>query len=139
MLARDAPARWPALIGGLGLSCVIVCGWALLTKVFPGALAHDEVYARLRAPYSYWNAIGLTAALGVAPALWLAARRHGHAAINALGFPALGILLVTLGLSYSRGALLAVAIGLALWFWLDPAAAAQRRGARCERVSSRPR
>ena len=73
---------------------MLVCGWALLTKVFPGALAADETYARLREPFGYWNAVGLMAALGVLPLLWLAARRSGHAAVNALAWPALGLLLV---------------------------------------------
>ena len=34
-------------------------------KVFPGALNPDEIYARLREPFGYWNAVGLMAALGV--------------------------------------------------------------------------
>ena len=59
---------------------MIVCGYALLTKVFPESLAEDEIFARLRAPFGYWNAVGLMAALGVPPLLWLAARRSGHAA-----------------------------------------------------------
>ena len=50
---------------------VIVCAWALLTKVFPAALAADETLARLRAPFEYWNSVGLMAALGVPPLLWL--------------------------------------------------------------------
>ena len=120
VLAREAPARWDALIGGVALSCAAICGWALLTKVFPGALAHDETFARLRAPYSYWNAIGLTAALGVPAGLWVGARRHGHAIINALGYPAVGVSVVTLLLAYSRGALLALVFGLAVWLWLVP-------------------
>ena len=86
-------------LGGAGrrasaLGCLIVCGWALLTKVFPGSLAADETYARLREPFAYWNSVGLMAALGVPPMLWLAARRSGHAAANALAWPAIGLLLV---------------------------------------------
>ena len=38
-LVRLAPERWPAILGGLALAAVIVCGYALLTKVFPGKLA----------------------------------------------------------------------------------------------------
>ena len=65
------------MLHGIALACVVVCGWALLTKVFPGALAEDETYARLRAPFGYWNAVGLMAALGIPPLLWLGARRSG--------------------------------------------------------------
>jgi hypothetical protein len=119
-LARLIPNRWDALLHGLALACVLISGWALMTKVFPGWLAEDEVYARLRAPFDYWNAVGLMAALGVPPLLWLAARRSGHAAVNALAWPGLGILLTTLMLSYSRGALLGLVLGLAAWFVLVP-------------------
>ena len=97
-----------------------MCVYALATKVFPGALAADEVYARLREPLGYWNAVGLMAALGVPPLLWLAARRSGHGAVNALAWPGMGLLLVCLMLSYSRGALLALALGLAFWFAVVP-------------------
>ena len=73
---------------------MLLCTWALLTKVFPGALAKDELFARLRAPFDYWNSVGLAAALAIPPVLWLAARRSGHAAVNVLAWPALGILTV---------------------------------------------
>jgi hypothetical protein len=119
-LARLAPGRWAALLAGVGGGCVVVCAWALLTKVFPASLAADETYARLREPFAYWNSVGLMAALGVPPMLWLAARRSGHAAANALAWPALGLLLVCLMLSYSRGALAALVIGVIAWFVLVP-------------------
>jgi hypothetical protein len=119
-LVRLFPRRWTALLGGVVLSAVVVCGYALLTKVFPGALNADEIYARLREPYGYWNAIGLTAALGGPACLWLGARRTGHAALSALAYPALGLLFVTLLLAYSRGALLALAIGCLVWFIVVP-------------------
>jgi hypothetical protein len=119
-LARLAPTRWPSVIAGVALGALIVCGYALSTKVFPGSLSAGEVYARLRDPYGYWNAVGLTAALGGPACLWLGARRSGHAAVNALAYPILGVLLVTLFLAYSRGALLALAIGCVFWFAAVP-------------------
>jgi hypothetical protein len=119
-LVRLFPRRWTALLGGIVLGSVVVCGYALLTKVFPGALNSDEIYARLREPYGYWNAIGLTAALAGPACLWLGARRTGHAALSALAYPILGLLFVTLLLAYSRGALLALAIGCAVWFAIVP-------------------
>ena len=119
-LARLVPERWSAVLVGVGAGCLIVSAWALTTKVFPAALAGDETYARLREPFAYWNSVGLMAAVGMLPMLWLAARRAGHAAVNALAWPAMGLLLVCLMLSYSRGALVALAAGLALWFVLVP-------------------
>ena len=119
-LVRLVPDRWAAMINGIGLGCVLVCGWALVTKVFPEWFAADETFARLREPFGYWNAVGLMAALGVPPLLWLAARRTGSPAGNALAWPGLGLLAVCMMLSYSRGGLLALAIGLAFWFAVVP-------------------
>jgi hypothetical protein len=120
VLARAAPARWPDVLGGVTLAAVAVCGYALLTKVFPSWLDAHDIYARLQAPYGYWNATGLTAAMGVIGCIWLGARRAGHALLSALAYPAIGLLLVTLMLAYSRGALAALVLGLALWFAVVP-------------------
>jgi hypothetical protein len=119
-LVRLAPGRWPELLYGVMTGLVLVCLWGLLTKVFPGAFAHDEVYARLRAPFEYWNSVGSTAALAVPPLIWLAARRSGSEVVNALAWPLLGLVLVCLMLSYSRGSLIALAVGLAVWFAAVP-------------------
>ncbi|MCD6727145.1 MAG: O-antigen ligase family protein [Solirubrobacteraceae bacterium] len=119
-LARLAPGRWRALLGGVLIAALVVSGYALATKVLPGSLAADETYARLREPFGYWNAVGLMAALGVPICAWLGARRDGHAAIAALAHPALGLLVITILLAYSRGALLAVVAGMALWLALVP-------------------
>jgi hypothetical protein len=119
-LARLAPQRWAAVLHGVALGCVLVCVSALTTKVFPGALAADETYARLREPFGYWNSVGLMAVLGVPPLLGLAARRSGSPAGSALAWPALGLLFTCLMLSYSRGALLALLIGLGYWFVAVP-------------------
>ena len=118
--ARLAPQRWPALLLGVGVGCLLVCCWALLTKVFPASLAGEETYARLREPFAYWNSVGLMAALGVPPMLWLAVRRTGHAAANALAWPAIGLLLVCMMLAYSRGSLVALVLGVGLWLLLVP-------------------
>jgi hypothetical protein len=119
-LVRIGPQHWPAVIGGLALAAVVVCGYALLTKVFPGELVAANPYARLEEPYGYWNAIGLTAAMGAICCMWLGARRSGHALLSALAYPAMGLLLLTLMLAYSRGALAALAVGLLLWLCLVP-------------------
>jgi O-antigen ligase len=119
-IARVASDRWPAILGGLALAAVVVCGYALLTKIFPGEIAPVSTYARLEEPYGYWNALGLTAAMGAICCMWLGARRSGHALLSALAYPAMGLLLCTLMLAYSRGALLALGLGLALWLCIVP-------------------
>jgi hypothetical protein len=119
-LVRLMPDRFASLLVGVLLACLVVSAYALATKIFPDLLNPGETYARLRDPFDYWNAVGLTAALGVPGCLWLGARRSGHAALGALAYPVLMILLVTLMLAYSRGALLALAVGLAFWFATVP-------------------
>jgi hypothetical protein len=128
-----APAGWRALLGGTVLAAVVVCGYALLTKVLPDQLDATDIYARLQEPYGYWNAIGLTAAMGAIGCLWLGARRAGHAALNALAYPAMGLTIVTLMLAYSRGALAALVVGLVVWMCLVPL---RLRGARVLVVSA---
>lgn len=119
-LARVCGPGWRALLGGVVLSAVTVCVYALLTKVAPHQLDPHDIYARLQEPYGYWNSIGLTASLGAIACLWLGARRDGHGVLSALAYPAMGLLLVTLLLAYSRGALAALAIGVALWMAIVP-------------------
>jgi O-antigen ligase len=119
-LARLAPDRWASLLRAVVLTTVVVSAYALLTKVLPGSLNPDELYARLREPFGYWNAVGVLAALGAPACLWLGSRRDGHAAVTALAYPALGLLLLTVLLSYSRGSLLAMAVGCGLWFATVP-------------------
>jgi hypothetical protein len=134
-LAWIAPDGWRALLGGIVLAAFAVCGYALLTKVLPNQLnasVEANFYARLQEPYGYWNAIGLTAAMGVIGCLWLGARRAGHAVLNALAYPAMGLMIVTLMLAYSRGALAALVIGVAAWMCLVPL---RLRGARVLIVS----
>lgn len=118
--ARVAGDRWPGILGGFALAAVVVCGYALLTKIFPGEIVSVNTYARLEEPYGYWNALGLTAALGAICCMWLGSRRSGHALLSMLAYPAMGLLLCTLMLAYSRGALLALGLGLALWFCIVP-------------------
>src|SRR3954471_3336274 len=107
------------VLRGVLLAAAVVVVYALLTRVFP-SLIEDEVFARLGAPYGYWNALGTTAALAVPPTLWLGSRRSGHQPVSALAYPLLSLLLVALFLSYSRGALIMAGIGTALWIAFVP-------------------
>ncbi len=119
-LAHSVPGRWSALLGAITLAAVALSAYALLTKILPGALNPDETFARLREPFGYWNSVGLMAALGVPGCLWLGARRSGHQGLNALAYPALGLLTLTILMAYSRGALLAAGLGAAFWFATVP-------------------
>lgn len=119
-LARLAPRRWPAVLGAVGAATAIVCGYALLTKVFPATLNANDTLGRLRVPFDYWNATGLMAALGLPACLWAGTRPATGRVMRSLTVPALAVLITTLVLSYSRGAVLATVIGLGCWFALVP-------------------
>ena len=119
-LARLLPARWAGVVGGLALLATVLSGYALLVKVFPAAFDANDQFGRLQAPFQYWNATGLIAALGLAPCLWAGARRERTRAMRALAVPAVSVLVTVIVLSYSRGALLAAVFGLACWFTTVP-------------------
>jgi O-antigen ligase/polysaccharide polymerase Wzy-like membrane protein len=119
-LARIFPARWPALLGAVAAAATGVCAYALLVKVFPATLDPTDLVGRLKAPFAYWNATGLIAALGVPVCIWGGARPARGRILRALSIPALSILLAVLVLSYSRGALIAVIVACAVWFVLAP-------------------
>ncbi len=108
------------VLAGLLIAGVAVCGWALATRLWPGALAEEVLGARLGAPFDYWNALGSTAALTMPAALWLGSRRDVHPLTTALAYPALGALMLTLLLTQSRGALAAAIVAALLWLALVP-------------------
>jgi O-Antigen ligase len=120
LLARAFPGRWQGVLAGVVIASVVICGYALLTKVFPAQLAAEETVARMRAPFGYWNATGLCAAIGIVGCLWLGTRRTGHALLSALAYPAAGLLMVALMLAYSRGSLAVALVGAAVWLCLVP-------------------
>jgi hypothetical protein len=120
ILARLAPGRWPAVLGAVGTATVVVSGYALLAEVFPASLNASDTVGRLWVPFGYWNATGLLAALGLPVCLWAGTRPATGRVLRALTVPALAVLLTTLTLSYSRGALLAAVIGVGGWIVLTP-------------------
>ena len=119
-LARLAPQRWPALLGAVAAATVAVSAYGLLAKVFPATLDAVDPYGRLQVPLGYWNAIGVTGALGLAPCLWAGARREGPRALRALVPPAVAVLIAVVVLSFSRSAVLVAVIGAGCWLALIP-------------------
>ena len=119
-LARVLPERWPVVIMGIGLAIVALSAYSLLAKVFPDTLAAANTYGRLTAPFGYWNAIGVSAALGLTPCLWAGAPRNRGVIVRALTVPAMTVLIAVVVLSYSRSALLVGAIGAGLWIAFTP-------------------
>ncbi|MEA2231567.1 MAG: hypothetical protein QOD83_1383 [Solirubrobacteraceae bacterium] len=101
----------------VAIACVL---YAIAGKVIPGveilgiSFNHTEVASRLRAPLEYWNALGLVAVLAVPIALRLTTDGTRRPVVRFAGIAALWLLLVCLGMTYSRGAILAVLVVLGL-------------------------
>ncbi|HEY5427602.1 MAG TPA: hypothetical protein VIK04_00685 [Solirubrobacteraceae bacterium] len=119
-VARVFPERWTVVIGGLAVGMTALAAYSLLAKVFPATLSSANAVGRLVAPFGYWNAIGVTAALGVPACLWAGARRSGGVVLRAVTVPALTVLISVVILSYSRSALLVAAVSAAIWIAWAP-------------------
>jgi tetratricopeptide (TPR) repeat protein len=110
--------QW-ALGAFVGLA-LCVAAYALGGKVLPqlsiGPVDLDQAsqFSRLRAPLGYWNALGLLLVMATPACISTAADRSRGPALRLGGLLALQFLLVTIALTYSRGALLALAIATAV-------------------------
>ena len=120
---RDAPRHFAA---GLAIVAAPVALYALGGKTLPGlhigglfSLDHAGAVTRLRAPLEYWNALALFCVLAVAPALRLAADPERRPAPRLLALSLLYTLLVVVGLTYSRGGVLALVVGVTAYVVLS--------------------
>jgi hypothetical protein len=108
-----------AALGFLVLATAVAL-YALAGKAIPGVhigpvdFNHTQFFSRLRAPLAYWNALALFCVLAVPIALRAAADRRR------LALPAAVALLVTTGLTYSRGGVAVLALAAALLLALGP-------------------
>ncbi len=109
-----------ALLGGTLIGIFLPAGYGLLTRLFPDRIGVFDPIAgyRLQEPVGYWNALGLFAAMGAALALGFAAR--GSLLVRALAGASLPILLATTYFTFSRGAWLALGVGLVVAVAIDP-------------------
>ena len=118
--ARLLPRASPQLLEGLLIAAVVPVGYALASRIWPVALAENEVSNRLGQPFDYWNAVGSVAAMAVPIALWLGSRRNGSPTARVLAYPAMGACILAIILTQSRGAAAAAAVAAIAWFALVP-------------------
>jgi len=111
----------PLLLAATLTAIFIASGYGLLTRLFPERLGiFDPVAAyRLEEPLTYWNAAGLFAVMGALLALGFAARAE-TLAVRAAAAATLPVFLATLYFTFSRGAWIAGAVGLAAALAIDP-------------------
>lgn len=112
--ARQMPGQWQTLASAIAIATVALSSWALLVKIFDWPLSQQLNYGRLTAPFGYWNATGLIAAMGLPATIWASARRRRSVILRGLAVPAISVLITVVLLSYSRSALLAAVLGLAV-------------------------
>jgi O-antigen ligase len=102
---------------GFALAAVILCGAGLATRTLPDlwpfAQASDE--SRLAYPVTYSNGLGILASLGIIACLHVASWDRGRTAVRTLAAASLPLLAATLVLTFSRGAILACAIGFLVY------------------------
>ena len=112
---RPAYVAWA--LRGLAGTIVAVCGAGLVTRVLPNlwhtapTLAND----RLSYPLTYWNALGLMAAVGLILCLHLTSSEREPPAARVLGAGAIPVLAATLYFTFSRGAIAACLLGLVVY------------------------
>jgi hypothetical protein len=110
--------RW--LVRGLLLGASIVCLAGLTSRVLPNVwpTAPDVSNQRLSYPVTYWNTLGLLAALGIVLAFHLACTLSERRPVRILAAGVLPLLAATLFFTFSRGAIAAGALGLVVYVLL---------------------
>jgi O-antigen ligase/polysaccharide polymerase Wzy-like membrane protein len=118
--ARLFPRAAPQVLWALLIGAMIPIGYALASRVWPGALAENEVSNRLGQPFDYWNAVGSVAAMAVPILLWLGSRKGGSSTARTLAYPLMSACILAIILTQSRGAAAAALVGALAWFVLVP-------------------
>jgi O-antigen ligase len=113
--ATASQLRW--LVRGLVVGIAAVCVAGLASRVAPDVwhTAPDVSNERLSYPVTYWNALGVLAALGIVLGLHLACSLHERRATRTLAAGVLPLLAATLFFTFSRGAIAAGVVGLAVY------------------------
>jgi O-antigen ligase len=113
--STSATARW--LIRGLLIGISVVCAAGLISRLAPDVwhTAPDVSNERLSYPVTYWNALGLLAALGIVLSFHLTCSLGERRTVRVLAAALMPVLAATLFFTFSRGAIAAGAIGLLVY------------------------
>ena len=100
-------------MAGVGL----IAAAAAASRLLPGIVS-SGVTARLSAPITYWNGLAALVAVGTVLALGLASDARRPAYTRVLAAAIIPLFLLDLLLTYSRGATIALFLGLLVLVWL---------------------
>ncbi|MGH2838030.1 MAG: O-antigen ligase family protein, partial [Thermoleophilaceae bacterium] len=121
---RRAPERTAIafLIVALAVAVYALGGKIAPWLSIPGLIDLDQTadFSRLRAPLGYWNALGLVCVLAGPIAVRAAADPEASLRLRSFSLVSLVLLLVTLGLTYSRGGILALLAALVVLVAIGP-------------------
>ena len=111
----------PSLLAGVLAGVSLIGGYALLTRLLPDRLGDFESLPTLRLadPIGYWNGLGVYCAMGTLLAVGFAARAE-RVVWRAFAAAIPVVLVTAVYLTFSRGAWLALGVGLASAVALDP-------------------
>jgi O-antigen ligase len=111
------PRSLRAVLRAVVLGIFVVCLIALITRVLPDVwhVAPNLRNERLSYPLTYWNALGILAAVGFVLSLHLTCDNAEPRVVRALGVAAVPVLAATLLFTYSRGAMAACVIGIVIY------------------------
>jgi len=118
-IRRDSDrVRW--MTRGVAVAFLVVCGIGLITRLLPDVwpIAPDLSVNRLSYPVTYWNTLGLMAAIGTILSFHFASSRSEPSVVRVVGAGAVPVLTTALFFTFSRGAIVAGAIGLAAYIVL---------------------
>jgi hypothetical protein len=105
-----------AIAVGIGVVCIAGLATRLLPDVFP--IAATLANGRLSYPITYWNSLGLLAAVGAILGVHLASSRAEPPVVRVLGAAGVPLFVTTLFFTFSRGAIAAGIVGLVIYLVL---------------------
>jgi hypothetical protein len=109
--------RMPLIVRGLAAAIAFVCTSALITRVLPNVWPTDPTFAdnRLSFPLTYWNSLGILAAIGIVLLVGIVANPAEQRLVRAGAAAFVPVTATTLLFTFSRGAILAAIIGVVVY------------------------
>ena len=126
VVLASTPGRARPWLVGLALGLLVVAGLALGTRLEPGIFPNDSIAeaipnarSRLAYPLGYWNGVGVCMTLALTLLVWLSSTGSSRLT-RALAAASLPVPALALFFTSSRGAVLALAVGLGALVALGP-------------------